>query len=123
MGTFMESKLSISKDKILVREVYVGGCSKDDLLKKLEENKISINEFALNIISNKKFKTSTVRRKLQTAEISVRNLGFPNGATTSEIYQKAKDCGLNLCPHELALHMRLQHIDLNQPIDPLKVTG
>lgn len=46
----MEPEQSISKDKILIREVYIGGFSKDDLLKKLKEHEIGINELALQSI-------------------------------------------------------------------------
>lgn len=47
-------------------------------------------------------------------------MGFINGATTKQVYQKAKELGLRLCPPELGPHMRMQYIDFNQPIDMSK---
>jgi hypothetical protein len=116
----MKSKSLILKNNLILREVRVGGFLKDELLQELKAKSISINEFGLKIINHKEFKTSSVRKKLQTAEVSVGDLGFLNGASTSEIYQKATEIGFTLCPAELGLHMRLQYIDVHQPIDPPK---
>ena len=38
-------------------------------------------------------------------------LGFPNGATLKEIYAKAKDLGLELCPAEVGPLLRLNYPD------------
>lgn len=114
----MESKLPVSKDKLIFKEIWVGGLSKEDLLHNLKSNNIGLNEFALQIINHNDFTLSPTRKKLRTVEISIGDLGFPNGATTKEVYQKAKEFGLKYCPPELGLHMRLQYIDFDQPIDP-----
>ena len=42
---------------------------------------------------------------------SVEQLGFPNGATLKEIYAKAKDLGLELCPAEVGPLLRLNYPD------------
>lgn len=115
----MKSRLPISKEKLTFREVWIGGLSKEELLQNLNDNKISINEYGLQIINHKNFIITPTREKLQTVEISLSDLGFSNGATTQEVYQQAQEFGLKLCPSELAVHMRLQYIDFNQPIDPV----
>lgn len=116
----MKSKRPISEDKLIFREVWIGGKSKDELLHNLKSNNIGINELGLRIFNHENFTTSPTREKFQSVEISVGHLGFSNGATTKEVYQKAEDMGLKLCPTELGPHMRLQYLDLNQPIDPNK---
>jgi len=40
---------------------------------------------------------------------TVEQLGFSNGATTDEIYKKAEELGLELCPAEVGPHLRLQY--------------
>ncbi|MEK9157160.1 MAG: hypothetical protein AAB448_03470 [Patescibacteria group bacterium] len=40
----------------------------------------------------------------------VNDLGFPSGATTKQIYAKAKALGLELCPPEVGPQFRLQYI-------------
>jgi hypothetical protein len=116
----MKSKLPISLDRLIFREVCIGGMSKSKLLKKLNENKVGLNEFALKYINHNEFTISSSKEKLQTVEISVSDLGFLNGATIHEICQKAHEFGFRICPHELGIHMRLQYIDLSQPVDPPK---
>lgn len=106
--------------KKIFRNVYIGGIAKTELLQKFKENSIGLNEFALNIIQDKKFTVLPYRKKVQTVEVSLKDLGFTTAATTLEIWQKAYDFGFTLTPDELALHMRLQYRDFNQPIDPPK---
>lgn len=76
----MKSKLPI--DKLIYRDVYIGGLAKDELFKKLSESKIALNELAVKFINHNEFKLSVFKEKLQTVEISVSDLGFSNGATT-----------------------------------------
>ena len=47
-------------------------------------------------------------KEYDLVRFSVAQLGFPNGATTDEIYKKAKDLGLELCPAEVGPLLRLQ---------------
>lgn len=102
------------------REVCIGGMSKGELLKELNKNKISLNEYALRFINHEEFTICPSKEKLQTVEISLGDMGFPNGANLNEICQKAHEIGFRIGPHELGIHLRLQYIDLNQPIDPPK---
>ena len=43
--------------------------------------------------------------------LSVAELGFPNGATRKDIYNKALSLGLQLCPAEVGPQLRLQYLD------------
>lgn len=114
----MKSRLPI--DRLLYRDVYIGGLTKGELLKKLSENKIGLNELAVKFINHNEFKLSTSKEKLQTVEISVNDLGFSNGANTEEICKKSHELEFGICPHELGIHLRLQYTDFNQPIEPQK---
>ena len=42
-------------------------------------------------------------------QFTVGQLGFPQGATTDQIYAKAKELGLDLCPAEVGPHLRLSY--------------
>ncbi len=44
----------------------------------------------------------------------MRDLGLTNGATTDQIYAKAQEFGLELCPAEVGPHYRLTYT--NQPM-------
>lgn len=108
------------RHETIEREVWIGGITKQELLQNLNSKGISLNEYALMIINHEDFTTLPNRQKVQTVEISISDLGFPKGAITSEVYQKANELGFRLCPAELGLHFRLQYIDPDQPIDPPK---
>jgi hypothetical protein len=53
--------------------------------------------------------------RVDTIRLAVRDLGFIQGATTDEIYKKAGEFGLELCPSEVGPHYRLQYA--NQPMN------
>ncbi len=114
----MNSKLPFFQ--LINRDVYIGGMAKDELLKELCQKKIGLNELAVKFINHPEFKISKFKEKLRTEEISVRDFGFTDGATTEEICKKSQELGFSICPHELAIHLRLQYIDFNQPIEAQK---
>ena len=113
-------KKNFSNNKLIYRDVHIGGIAKEELLKKLSQNKIGLNELAVKFINHHEFKISLSKEKLQTVEISVSDLGFSDGATTEEICKKSHGLGFSICPNELAIHLRLQYKDFNQPIEAQK---
>ena len=54
---------------------------------------------------------SQENKEYNLVSFSVKSLGFPNGATTAEIYQKAEELGLELCPAEVGPLLRLNYPD------------
>jgi len=109
--------MSDEKDKIypdcptIVRTVEVGGHTKSQLLKKLQQNSILMNKFGEKLITDEKFNTTNKIYSVRTVELKVRNLGFPEGATIPQVYKKANQVGLKLCPLELGPYLRLKYLD------------
>ena len=106
---------------VITRTVQIGGETKADLLMRLAQNGVELNEAARVLFASDKFVTSCERTHLRTVELRVRNLGFPQGATASELYSRAMRLGLCLCPMELGPYLRLQFFDqpegfLGQPV-------
>jgi hypothetical protein len=93
------------------RTVEVGGLTKWELIEKLKKTSILINEFGERLLADDKFTTSETKYILQTVELTVENLGFPDGATTDQIFNRAKELGLELCPIELGPYLRLDYLD------------
>jgi hypothetical protein len=89
----------------------VGARSPFELLEDLKGQGVEINEFGLRLLSSRSFKVSETRRPLVTVELTVHNIGFPQGARISEIYERVPTLGLSLCPIELGPHLRLQVLD------------
>lgn len=74
-----------------------------------------MNKYGEKLLSDDKFTSSKTKYSLETVELTVRALGFPNGATLPEIFKRAKELGLELCPLELGPYLRLQYLE--QPED------
>ncbi|MFF3024493.1 helicase [Gottfriedia sp. NPDC057948] len=109
--------MQIEKEKIypncpyITRIVEIGGHTKSQLNEKLQQASISINEYGEMLLKDDHFTVSNTKYSLQTVELTVGNLGFLEGATTPQIYQKAKELNLELCPLELGPYIRLSYLD------------
>lgn len=93
------------------RNVMVGGLSKEELIDQLESANISLNAYGLQLLNDPRFVVSGNKYELETVEIKVSDLGFPEGATYPELYERAEMLGLTLCPLELGAFLRLQFLD------------
>ncbi|MGF7048255.1 hypothetical protein J2T13_002762 [Paenibacillus sp. DS2015] len=96
---------------IITRTVEVGGLTKSEILQKFQQYSILINEYGERLLAADKFTISDTKYSLQTVELTVGNLGFPDGATTIQIFERASNLGLGLCPLELGPHLRLEYLD------------
>lgn len=109
--------MSIENQKIylgcstIVRRVEVGGLTKSQLIQKFQEHSILMNEYAKRLFAYDNFTTSDLTYSLKTVELTVHDLGFLEGATTDQIFKRASEVGLDLCPLELGPHLRLQYLD------------
>src|SRR5258708_6667307 len=56
---------------------------------------------------------TTERKQTETGivRLKVGDLGFQGSATTDQVYAKAKELGLDLCPAEIGPHLRLKYQD------------
>lgn len=91
----------------------------EDVRKRFKERSMGI--FGVEILKETEF--SKNKEIYSLVRFSVASLGFPSGATTDEIWQKAKEIGLELCPAEVGPHLRLKyngtglfHISMKQTI-------
>jgi hypothetical protein len=93
------------------RIVEIGGLTKTQLIEKLQQSFILMNEYGERLFADDRFTTSEIKYTLQTVELTVGDLGFPDGATTTLIFTKARELGLELCPLELGPYLRLEYLD------------
>lgn len=89
----------------------MGGLTKLELIQELQRNAILMNEAAERLFASEHFMISETRYAVTTVELTVRDLGLPQGATIAEIHARAETLGLGLCPLELGPHLRLQYLD------------
>lgn len=97
------------------RRVTVGGTPKFELYDKLQKQSIQMNAYGEILFADDRFEVSEASYSLDTVELTVADLGFPDGAVLSQIYKRAAELGLGLCPLELGPHLRVQYLD--QPVD------
>lgn len=96
---------------MITRSVEIGGLTKARLMQELQECSILVNDLGERLLASDKFTTSKAKHLLQTVELTIGNLGFSNGATTPEIFKRATELGLGLCPCELGPYLRLVYLD------------
>ena len=106
---------SFPEGEIKKQSVEIGGKSAEELEKELEKNSINMSNYAKDMLKNKDFTTLKNPERVDIVRLKVSDLGFEDGATTSEIYKKAEELGLELCPAEVGPHLRLQYA--NQPMN------
>lgn len=100
--------------RIRKMETTIGGKDKNQLLKELKQKKIDVSDWAKQMMDNKNFTTSKKPEKIILMRLTVKDIGFPDGATTQEIYNRVKELGLELCPAETGPNLRLNYLD--QPL-------
>jgi len=83
--------------------------SPEKVEKELVNKNMYLSDWGKDILYKTKF--SQEKKEYNLVRFTVEQLGFPNGATTEQIYQRAQDLGLELCPAEVGPHLRLQASD------------
>jgi hypothetical protein len=100
---------SFPEGKIRKYNIEIGGKDKDQLKKELQEKNIYISNWADDLLRSKDFATSKTVENANLVRLTVSDLGLPSGGTTDEIYKRANDLGLELCPAEVGPNLRLQY--------------
>lgn len=100
---------SFPEGKIHKYQTEIGGKTKEQLKAELQEKKIYVSDWANQLIESKDFMVLKSTETADLVRLTVKDLGFENGATTDEIYKKAKELGLELCPPEVGPHLRLSY--------------
>jgi hypothetical protein len=110
--------ISFPEEKIEKFEAKLGGRKEAEIISELEkgeiaegEERIYIGSYAKSMLKNKDFLTLKNKEQIQFVKLKVRDLApeFLNGATTEQIYKKAEELGLELCPPETGPTIRLDY--------------
>ncbi|NQU84038.1 MAG: hypothetical protein HQ536_05000, partial [Parcubacteria group bacterium] len=83
----------------------------DDFCRAFKENGCCVSDWALDILKKPAFTVVSQPTTIDLVVRSVAELGFPDGATRKEIYERAAKLGLELCPAEVGPQFRLQYKD------------
>ena len=109
------SKLHPSlEEKVRQETITIGGKTSQELLSELTQNGINVGSYARSMMENPDFTTLPGPQQIDLVRLQVRDLGIKkNLPTTDDIYKRAQELGLNLCPAEVGPQYRLQYN--NQP--------
>lgn len=83
-----EYKKTYPNYPVIIGKVGVGGLTKSQLIQKLQQYSILMNGYGEILLADDKFTTSDKKYNLQTVELTVRDLGFSDGATTARSSKK-----------------------------------
>lgn len=107
-----ESSTGIYPDcSFITRTVTLGGLSKREILRQFETHSISMNAKGLRLLEELSYSDTDPPRDIETVEVTVAQLGFPDGATRPQLFLAAAALGLELCPLELGPLLRLHYLD------------
>ena len=87
--------------------------TKDQVLQKLKERGILINQYAEEFISHPRFSAGQPGEMIKTIA-SLKELGLEKGATLDELLQHIRGTRLNPCPPDTGLFLRLAWTDQPQ---------
>lgn len=117
---------SFPEGKISQFEADLGGESEKEIISELEKReksersgKIYVSDYTKSMLKNKDFFTLKNKERAGFVKLKVRDLGFPNGATTDEIYQAAERLGFDLCPPETGPRLRLDYEKIFKQEQPI----
>jgi hypothetical protein len=77
--------------------------------KALSDAGFRIGDWASDILN--KIEVSKNQTQLDLVRVTVKDLGFTEATSLKQIYAKAKELGLNLCPDEVGPALRLAYSD------------
>ncbi|GGP11846.1 helicase [Oceanobacillus neutriphilus] len=100
-----------------IKTIKAVGYTKSQLMQRMKENKILLNELAEKLIASDYFEVSNECYQAKIIEIAVKDLDFVDGATTSQLFSKAANLKLHLCPLELAPYIRLAYLNQKEGYD------
>ena len=83
----------------------------DDFRKALKDSGFNVSEWANDILGKPAFTAATEGTEVDLVKVTVAELGFKKGARRDQIYGRAKELGLELCPPEVGPQLRLQYKD------------
>jgi hypothetical protein len=83
----------------------------EDFRAALKQAGCKIGDWGNDILGQPAFHASLESKGVHLVSVSGRELGFDRNATTQEIWGRARELELELCPNEVGPQLRLQYLD------------
>ncbi|AJD89607.1 helicase [Jeotgalibacillus malaysiensis] len=102
------------------QSVEAGGVTKHELMQRLHQSAIRLNEYANKLLMDQHFLISETPYQVEVIALTVKELGFPEGTVTAALYKKADELELTLCPIELGPFLRLAYTEQEEHVSHKK---
>lgn len=112
---------SFPEGKFVKESIMAGGKTGKEYEQVLTQRGIKISRWAKDMLRSKDFVTLLRAENVNLVRLTVGGLGFTDYPTTDQLYQKAQELGLELCPPEVGPELRLKYQD--QPLCELTYIG
>ena len=83
----------------------------DDFCIAINQANMKIGELGKNILRRPAFKVASKETEVELVRVTLSKLGFADLVLRKEIYDRALELGLELCPSEVGPQLRLQYKD------------
>jgi hypothetical protein len=84
------------------------------LIEPHSQKRYSLEPSAMDMIQRPEFTVEASPREVKLVVVALRSLGLPDGTCYSDIFAAAEKVGLQRCPAEVGLQLRVQY--MNQPL-------
>ncbi len=106
---------SFPEKEIRRESVEIGGKTTEQLIHEMEKADIHISDYARSMLRNsKEFIPKKNSEDMTLIHLTVGDLGFRTSATADQIFERAQQLGLELCPSDTGPNWRLKY--RNQPL-------
>ncbi|KKQ91978.1 MAG: hypothetical protein UU16_C0013G0007 [Candidatus Woesebacteria bacterium GW2011_GWA2_40_7] len=105
---------SFPEGKVVRESVVAGGKTGKEYEQVFTQRGINISGWAKDMMGKPEFVTLRRSEKIDLVRLTIGGLGFTDNPTTDQLYQKAQELGLELCPPEVGPELRLKYQD--QPL-------
>lgn len=89
--------------------VFLAGWTRERLLAEFQRHDIAMNAMGWQLFAA--LQLPGVRRAYEVWELTAADLGFPEGAITQDVWQRAEERGFRLWPLEAAPYLRLASLE------------
>ncbi len=103
------------KDKKVKFEVWkrigLGTIKKDEFPEVLKSQGYDISAGAWKILEDPGFRVASEESEVNLVKVRLKQLGFKKKTTFTQVYKRAEQLGLGMCPPEVGPQLRLQYPD------------
>jgi hypothetical protein len=95
----------------IFKEIFIGGRSKDQLIKQLVKAGIQFNEYAKILFEHQHFSPVNKSEKVKLVKVTLSDLSMDNPCSFQEVANRASMLGLSFCPLYCAAFLRLEYLE------------